>query len=208
MDRKVGQPNIWLEVVVVFAVGALGSIGHVYVAIGVQEALEDPESVYFSLIAYALEPVILVFVLWLGYSVGLHLIANRVFNARGPIRRLFKLTAWALVPLGVAYALRSVVLFLVYRTLEMEQVLAGDRSIGWSGALDAVVSEGTADPLYLLAPVLLLGGVLASAYLLVYAVQETKDLDRDAALRVVAVPAGVHSLYVLWTLVTLAGNAL
>jgi hypothetical protein len=73
MERKVGQPNIRWEVVTVLVIGALGAAGLAYVGDQITRA-SGADYVVFPVIGTALEPIIGAFVLWVGYSVALHLI--------------------------------------------------------------------------------------------------------------------------------------
>ena len=205
MDRKVGQPTLRMEIVVVLLIGAVGAIGYGYVGMGI---LDDTnmESLRFPVLGMVAKPIIGIVVLWLTYSVGLHVLANRVFNSRGPIRRLLKLVAWALIPVAVGNLIQSIAVYLAFQDVDYAASLGEAQTAGLNSGIDAVMAEGTSDPLYLLVPIALILSVLASGYLLVYAVQNAKDLDRDDARKAVGVLVGVHLVYLLWEAATVAGN--
>jgi len=205
MDRKVGQPNLRMEFVVVFTVGVLGAVGNAYVGLNIVDAMGDSETAQLPVAGYVAEPVIGAVLLWFGYSFGLHLISNRVFNTRDPLRRVLKATAWALIPVGVGNLLRLGVLYLVYTGVDYESVLAENDGTGFNTGLDAVLSEGASDPLYVLAPLITVLAALATGYLLVYATQSAKDLPREEAFRVVAPLVAVHVLYIAWSAVNALG---
>jgi hypothetical protein len=205
MDRKVGQPSLRLEIVVVLIVGALGALGQAYIGLETLSIAES-ETLRFPVIGITLEPIIGALILWIGYAVGLHLVSNKVFRARGSPRRLLKLTAWALMPLGVGNLLRSAVMYVAFSDLDYEQTIADATGSGRGAPLNAVMAEGTSDPLILLAPLVVVLSAVASGYLLVYAVQTVKDLDRDEAVKTAGVIVGLHALYVLWGAVGLVGN--
>jgi len=202
MEQKAGQPKIRTEVLTVLLVGFLGSLGAIYVT---QEALAftDSDTAQITAIGLALEPIFGAVVLWIGYTLGLHALA-RYFDGRGVLRRLLKTTAWALIPLGVGNLLRSGAVYVLYQGIDIAAVVE-EGSDG--GAVEAVAQAGAGEPLYLVGQILLLLGVLGSGYLMVYAVQTAKDLDRKPAIRAVAVPLSVHVLYLLWTTVQAVGIA-
>ena len=144
MERKAGQPNIRQEILTVLIVGALGSLGAVYIG---QRALAvtENESAQLTAIGMAAEPIVGAVLLWVGYTLGLHVIARR-YGEHGVIRRLLKTTAWALIPVGVGNLLRSGALFLTYRGIDPQAVSIEGRK---SDVVQAFADAGVGEPLYL-----------------------------------------------------------
>lgn len=198
MDRKVGEPTLRREILTLLVVGAVGSVGLAYVGRQMLSAYEAAEIIRFPLIGLVLRPLAGVFLLWLGYSLGIHLLANRVYNARGPISRVLKPTAWALLPMGFANLVRSAVLYLVVQDVDIATVIEEGELFGLFDPITLVMDAITTQPLYLLAPLASILSILVSGYLLVYAVQSAKDLSRPEGPRLVAALVGIHLAYVLW----------
>jgi hypothetical protein len=196
MKQKAGQPNIRREIMTVLIVGVLGSLSAVYIGQRALAVAED-ESAQLTAIGMAIEPIVGALLLWVGYTLGLHVVASR-YDGHGVIRRLFKTTAWALIPVGVGNLLRSGALFTIYRGIDPRTVSIERPD---SDTVQAFTDAGADDPLYLVGQVLLVAGILCSGYLMTYAVQWSKDLDREDAFRTAAVPVAIHVLYVLWVTV-------
>lgn len=205
MDRKVGQPTLRWEILAVLVIGAVGSVGLAYVGRQTMTAYDASEILRFPMIGLVLRPVFGIAVLWVGYSVGIHLLANRVYNARGPLVRVLKPAAWALLPMGLANLVRSAVLYVVIQDIDIETVVEEGDLFGLLDPITLVMDAITDEPLYLLAPLATLLAILGTGYLLVYAVRASKDLSREEATRVVAVLAGIHVMYVLWTVGQMVG---
>lgn len=199
MDRKVGQPKIRREIITVLMIGILGSLGLFYVG---EQIINEAaaETATFNVIGVVLGPVIGALVLWIGYSVALHVIALQ-FNGRGPIRRVFKLSAWALIPIGIGNLIKSIALYLVYQDIDVAEILADLPR----GPTDTVLAAGMEEPIYIAAVIISILLILWTGYLLIFAVQNAKNVSRDVALKVVAVPVAIHVLYVVWNLAQLLG---
>jgi len=198
MMRRDGKRGLRWEFAVVVLVGILGAVGHAYVSWRVISATET-ETLRFVLAGFVLEPLFGIFLVWFGYAIVLHYLANSVYNSRRPLSQLLKLVAWSIVPIGLGNLLRSGVLFLTFRDVEYETVLENQDARGLTEGLGPVLEAGMSDSLYLLAPVLIASTVIASGYLLVSATATAKDISRDDALRVVAVVVGAHVLYILYS---------
>lgn len=196
MDRKVGQPNVRIEFFAILFFGVFGAIGHAYVGWQILTTRPEIDSLQFGVIGLVLEPVLGIVFLWAAYSIGLHLIADKAFQARGPLRRLLTLTAWALTPIAVGNLLRSAVIYLVFRDLEYRSILEEGQT-AYLEPIDAVMKTGMSEPLYLLAPVITMLAILASGSLMVFAAQNAKDLSHHEASKAVALLVAVHILYIL-----------
>lgn len=205
MDRKVGQPTIHWEVVTVLLVGAIGSVGLAYVGQQTLSSYDASELLRFPVMGLVVRPIAGMVVLWVGYSIGIHLLANRVYNARGPVARVLKPTAWALVPMGLANLVRTAVMYLIVQDVDIRAVLEQGDLFGLLDPITLVMDAIMDRPLYLLAPLATVVAIIASGYLLVYATQSAKDLPREEAIRTVAVLVGIHLAYVVWTVSQMVG---
>jgi len=204
MERKSSLRGLQWETLIILVIGGLGAVGHAYVAWDLNTAIRM-ETLIFPIISYTIEPILGAFLIWVGYSLGIHLIANRVYNSRGPLSRTMKLVAWALLPIGVGNLLRSAVLYFAYADVDWEQALEDADLTSRGQGIDVVLETGMEEPVYVLAPILLIVAVLATGYLLVPAVQTAKDLSRNDARRVAGVVIGVHVLYLLLGVVDVIG---
>lgn len=204
MERKSGLRSLRWETLVVLLIGVLGTVGHAYVAWDINTST-GIDTLIFVMISYTIEPILGAFIIWVGYSVAVHLIANRVYSSRGPLSRTMKLVAWALLPIGVGNLLRSAVLYFVYTGVDWEQVLQDEDLTSLEQGIDVLLEVGMEEPVYAIAPLLLILAVLATGYLLIPAVQAAKDLSRNNARRVAGVVVGIHVLYLLRELVNVVG---
>jgi len=197
MDRKANEPNMRWEIVLVLLVGAMATPGVYYVG---QRALEvsNDATMRFAVAGRIARPVIYAIVIWVAYTIALHFI-SRHYRGRGPIRRLFKGVAWSLVPFGIGNLVLSAGLFLAFQNVNVEEGLQAGATA--SDQLASLFNSQIQEPILAAATVFLVLTILASGYLMTFAVQQSKDLTRDQALRVVAIPVVLHVLYVLWTLV-------
>lgn len=199
MDRKIRGRRLRWEIVLLLVVGALGTPGAVLVAQSLLEEVENGgEFLRFQLIGFAIEPVVGIFLVWLGYAVVGHLVASRVFNGRGPIRRLLKGSAWALLPVGIGNVARTVAIYFAFRGESMPDNPEGTTLVE---QYQSVLEVGLNKPEVVAATVVLVLAVLASGYLLSFAIKHSKDISEDDARKAAAIPAGGFALYLLWGLV-------
>lgn len=205
MDRKVGQPTLRWEILTVLVIGALGSIGLAYLGRQILTTYDASEIVRFPVAGVVLAPVFGSVVLWLWYAFGSHLLANRVYGSRTPLRRTLKATPWALLPLGVANLVRSAVIYLVVQDLDVEAVIEGGDTFGLFDPISLVTAAVVTEPLFLIAPVVMVLAVLSTGTLLVHAVESAKALPRAEAVRVVALLVSIHLLSILWDLLRAYG---
>jgi hypothetical protein len=195
-EGRINSPTIRWEVTIVALVGALSLPGVYYVTTVAAPVINSAE---FSFVRAGrlLRPVVIPFLLWIGYALFFHLLANRL-RGRGPPGRLLKGTAWALLPLGVGNLLRSAAMIFVYTRFDVESAMSGrDAREQVTSLLDA----GLGEPAMLVAVVLFAGLVLWSGYLMTYVVQVAKDIERRQAFTLVAPPVAIHVLFVLLALV-------
>lgn len=200
MNRRDGKRGLRWEFAIVTLIGALGAVGHAYVSWRVSSAA-DTGSLSFSLLGYLLEPLFGVFVLWFGYSIALHYLANSIYDSRNSIFRILKLVPWAIIPIGVGNLLRSGVLFLTFREVDYQAVLADQDSTVLTQGIEPVLEAGMSDPVYLLAPGFVGSTVVVSGYLLISAVETAKAISRQDALKTVGVVIGIHLVYIVYNAV-------
>lgn len=199
MERKVRGRTIWLEVLVVLVSGLLGSAGLVFLVRLVLSLTEELTGYSnFQAIGFAIEPVLGIFAFWFGAAVVMHFVAGH-YNSRGPIRRLLKASAWAMVPIGLGNLVRSVAIVIAYRNVGQDDVTLEPGSFD---AHVAVLQDLHMDgPIVLLGTLVLLATVVWSGYLLSFAVEAAKqNLSEADARKTAAVPTAILLLYLLWAL--------
>lgn len=196
MERKVQKPSLWREGIVVFLSGALGSIGLFYM---IQQFLSVHDSsgyTPFNAFAVFAEPVFGIFALWILYSVLGHFIADRM-HARGPIKRVIKLSAWALIPVGIGNLVRSIAIFLAYRNFDPADISFEED--GFHAQLAEFTELHMTDPIVLVGTAVLIATAVWSGYLLALALEDAKKgLSFDDARKVAAIPSGIFVLYLVW----------
>lgn len=203
MERQIGKPTTRWELITLLVVGVLGAIGMAYIGTLIFEARPDNDNLNFPVIGLVLEPVIGIYILWIVYSVGIHLIANKVYNARGPIKRVFQASAWAMIPIGVANLVQTIAFYFVFQNIDIDQAISETTAL--EDPVDAVVQTGMEEPLYLIVPLVTILALAATWYLLVRAVEASKGLDRPDAVRTAGIIVGLHILYIVWQTLQVQG---
>lgn len=195
MERRIQGRHLRWELVLLLVIGGLGTPGTALVAQSfLQQAGQGGEMLRFELIGFVIEPIIGVFLVWLGFAVGAHLVAAYAFNGRGPIKRLLKGTAWALVPLAVGNLARTAAVYLAFR----DESFTDDPGTGTIvDRFQSVQESALAEPAITVGVLVLVVAVLYSGYLLSYAVRHAKRIPLDDARKAAAVPVGVFVLYLL-----------
>lgn len=195
-ERKVGEPHIRTEIVLVLLIGALQLPGTLYV---ISQVLDEEASAEMRIAAagWVIRPLLIMLLLWVGYSVIIHLISGH-FGGRNPPGQIFKGAAWAFLPIGLGNLAQAAALFLIFRNADV-----GERLDGLTPAhrLEAVFESSMNEPLMMVAVLVFGLSILVSAYLLIWVVISAKELTREDALKVVAVPTIVHLAFVVWALV-------
>jgi len=189
------------EAFVVTLIGLLGAIGPIYIGKQLLDQTETVPYLEFQIFGQIFQPVLIAFVAWFGYSMVAHLIANRL-NSRSPFKRLLRPTAWALVPLGIGYLIRSVAIIVSAQLNPPEIEVQG------AGGAEAIVREFMivqvfAEPVVIVATVVLLGTLGWTGYLFAHAIEHAKELDSDTALKIAAVPVGIHAIVIIYDLIGL-----
>lgn len=200
MDRKIRGRSLRWETVLVLVIGGLGAVGPAYVSQFILGELPEEQGAFleFQLLGFTLEPIIGIFVLWFAAAVVAHLVASRVYNGRGPIRRLLKSSAWALVPIGVGNLARSLGLFVAFQGVDVPDSPEG-ATLGEQ--FQSVLAVGIDQPAVLVAGLVLVVTVVLSGYLLSFSVKHAKGISEDDARKTAAVPMGAFALFLLWGLV-------
>lgn len=199
MERKIRGRQLRWEIVLLVVIGGLGAPGTAYVAQSLLEQVgQGGELLRFQLIGFVIEPVLGIFLVWLTYAVTTHIAASRAFNGRGPIRRLLKSSAWALVPVGVGNLVRTVAIYFAFRGESLPDDPEGNTLVE---QFQSIIEIGLSKPEVAAATVVLIITVLYSGYLLSFAVKHSKDIQEDDARKAAAIPAGAFALYLAWGLV-------
>lgn len=192
---KAQDRSVALEFIVVLLIGAIGSIGAYIFAQTVFRLAETGGYSNFQAMGLVLEPVFGIILFWIGGAFTCHFVAG-LYNGRGPIRRLLKLSAWAMVPIALGNAVRTAVIYLTYNDMTPEDVDFGFAG-GFTEQAEILRESSANDALMLVAMLVLILSVVAAWYLLSYAVANAKNIDLDDARKVAAVPSGIFVLYLL-----------
>lgn len=201
ISRRATQPGFKLEAALITVFGLLGTVGLGLVGM---EALGsyggNEETLRIEFIGAALRPFGALVALWIGYTLIGHLSAG-IYGGRGPASRLFRGAAWSLIPIGIWFALRSIVIYVLFQDVEYTDPEGFSASEHFQYFMD----EALNDPIY--AGFLLLGVLFAvwSGHLFSKAIEQAKDIPLDDARKIAAIPAGVVALYLIWSAIGRAG---
>lgn len=191
IERQVTSRGIRVEIGIVVLVGVLNAAGLVVVGQNVNQLLEDSAQMNFVIAGQVMGPIIAAFMLWFLHSAAFHFIA-RFFRGRGGISLLLKGVAWALFPLGIAGLIRSIAIVFVYEGIDLLNALESADSTDPQEEFAALLQTGFEDPILIATSVLMLLAVAWSGYLMVFAVQHGKNVDRSSAMRIVAAPVAIQ----------------
>lgn len=195
MQRRLDRRGLSLEVVIVLLCGILGAAGRAYVALEIWNKIESPlPYLNFTLIGYIIRPIVFVLGVWLVYILTTHLLANS-FGGRGPISRLARTSAWAVIPFGVWLLLRSLVLIVLFLNVTIPPSPEG---ISPDAQLQTILELGLGGSAYFLTFVLGLAFVAWSWRLLTVAVGDAKDIEEANARKLAAIPAVLTALWLLY----------
>lgn len=203
LRAKARKRGLGREAVIVFLVGALASAGHAYVVTQLFEVVDPVGYGTFFAIAYVLEPLIAVIAFWIGAAMLTHFISRR-FNARGRLSRVFKLSAWATLPVAVGAVVYSAVLVFAYRDVDPEAV--DIEASAFDEQLAALQAIQMNEALEIVALLVLILSLLGVGYLLWRAIYIAKEnLSEDDARTVAAVPVAIAILYLVYVLLRTMG---
>ncbi|MCU4974056.1 YIP1 family protein [Halobacteria archaeon AArc-m2/3/4] len=189
-----------LEVVMVFVFGLVGSIGMLFFSWQVWSITDNmPAYTEFELTGEVVGPILFVFFVWILYTVTAHLLAN-LYGGRGPIVRLFRTSAWAMIPIALWLLLRSIVQIFLFYTMEFPSNRQELSNLGFDieEQIASLLETGLEDLIYVATILLGIVFVVWSWNYLSIAVQESKDLSPDEAKKVAGVPAGILACYLLY----------
>lgn len=194
--QRTTKRGVKWEAALVTVFGLLGAVGVAYVgsqALGAYEG--DGATLRFEFIGAALRPAAALILLWIGYTVFSHLLAS-FFGGRGPIIRLFRASAWSLIPMGIWLTIRSIVIAVLFLGVSFP---ADPEGMSAEEEFQSLMELGIDSPVYVATMVLGVLFALWSGHLLAKAVEEAKDISPDEARKIAAVPTALVALYVLWT---------
>lgn len=196
-DQKKREPSMRRELLLLFLIGALGAAGVGYVGYMFLDAVAgERDLMRVQFVARALTVLVGPFVLWVYYTLVTQGVAYTM-NSRGPLSRLFKITAWSLVPMAIANLVYSVAMFLAYRDVDVPENPPGTRV---EDQVDFLFGLANDDPLLILAWIVTALAAVYSGYLLSIGLQRLRDLSESQARRAVSLPVVGHVAWVLYTL--------
>lgn len=196
VQRRSDHRGITKEVVVVLVCGLVGSIGFAYVALEMMNQVDDPlPYTNYTLLGEVLGPVFFVLSVWVLYSLTSHFLA-RFFGGRGPVSRMFRVAAWAIVPLGVWLLLRSIVIIALFFTVDIPAVPEG---VSPQMQVQNVLELGLEGPIYFATVLLGIGFVVWSWHLLAVGISAAKEISEENARHLAAIPAAIVVLYLVRT---------
>lgn len=198
IHRRLNSPSFRLEIIFIFICGILGSAGLLYYMYDVMNSLGDGQGftyLPYSLLGIAISPLALLLIAWLWYSVSSHFLANFA-NGRGPIIRLFRASAWSLIPVAIWLVIRSIVIFVLF-FLEDLPAEPEETVVTPDALANHYLEMGLEDPVYVAVMASSVLFVAWSWHLLSISISEAKSVTLDTARQLAAVPAGVLALYLL-----------
>lgn len=196
VQRRSEKRGLTLEAVVVLVCGLLGSIGFAYVSLEMLNQVENPlPYTNYTLIGKALSPVFLALAVWLLYGVTAHFLAGFA-GGRGPISRIFRTAAWAIVPIGAWLLLRSIVIVVLFFTVDIPAVPDG---LTPQAQVSNVLELGLEDPIYFVTYLVGVLCVVWSWHVLAVGISAAKELSEEKARKIAAVPAIIVALYLVRT---------
>lgn len=202
------------EVLVILIVGAIGTAGFYFAvqqilgefALGAGETVLNPDQprmddttarqVRFRMA----HPIIGMFLLWVFYTTGYY-VGSWVFSGHGTYFRLFKNTAWALVPYALGNLAMTLGLVFTYYGLEIEARLPGlpERNVAY------LFNQGYTELPMILVPLVKILLLVWVTYIGAAAIHHAMQIPKERAYRLAAVPAVLHAGYLLWIALGRAG---
>lgn len=193
--RRVDRRGARMESILVLFLGLLGSIGLAYFSFELYGALEQPiANLEYNLIGETIRPVAFLLAIWIVYTVASHILAG-IYGGRGPVIRILRVSAWSLIPLGIWYIIRSLVMIYLFLSVEFPEEPEGFEA---ATHIEYTLELGLEDPLYVMVLLLGLPFVVWSWHLLAIGVAEVKDISVENSRKVAAVPAGIVAVYIVW----------
>ncbi len=196
IENKIRQRGVKYEVILVLILGALSSPGLYYLGEEVLD-LTDSDEMVFVVTGIIVRPVLILLLLWVVYSMLFYFVGNHL-GGHGSIRGIFKGTAWAMIPLGLANLAQSAAFWWTYQDFDIEGNLDG---FGPAEQMDSVLYAGITEPAILASLAILILTLVWSGWLMIYTVEQAKNLPRETAMKLVAVPIAAHILLIIWAVI-------
>ena len=195
MRRTLDGRGLRRATLLIALLGVAGAVGPLYFALRLLGSLEEPSgAVLLRLAALVVVPVLNATAAWVVYA-GLSNTLARLYDGDGRLVRLLRPTAWALVPVGLGYLVRSLALVASVAWMPPETLAAVAAGATQEGTVSAAFEAAMSGPVVLASTAVLAATILWSGYVLSFAVEYEEGIPRRDALRVAMVPAGIYALY-------------
>lgn len=205
VKRNDGRGGYGVEMALVAALGVLGAIGPLYYAHQMRLIVDDPADSFGNhLVGLVLVSFGMVFGVWVVYALVSHALA-RLSGGRGRLNRLFHLTAWALLPLGIGYLARSIALVVTFRSMASDELPTVIADAERGREVIVGFETGIGEPVAVVGAVVLAATILWSGYVLSFAVEHEYGIGRRRAIAIAMTPAVVYALYELFDALEEAG---
>lgn len=192
-----GKRGIVREILLIAVIGVVGLIGTLYAVQTLRGEYSGDiltDDVNMQLWGNAIAPLVGAFLLWFGFTVALYAV-SWLYSTAGGFYRLWKNTAWSLLPLLFANLILTAAYAVTTYTAELNG--ADERNSSHPDAIAAFMWEQLAhDPVVVGAYALSIVFIVWSGYIAAHGVAEVRKLEIDEAYRVVAVPVVAYALYV------------
>lgn len=200
-DDHVGSRGIVSELAVVAFVGLLGVVGNYYAhGILVEQAqlanLPLTDEVRFQLWGNVAAPLVGALVLWVGLAAALYGV-SWLYSTVGGFYETLKRSAWALVPLAFANLIHTIAIAWAATGFEFPDGAQMPSRVPEQQAA-YVWSQAAGETAVVAATLVGIVFVAWAGYIAAHAIEGVRDLERDEALRVAAVPTIAYALYVAY----------
>lgn len=205
-EEYVGERGIKSELVLVVFIGLVGFAGHYYarsqlVTVAEEAGVAVGNEASFNLWGIAAEPLVGIFLLWVGFSAALFVL-SWLYSTVGTFYRVLKDVAWALVPLFVFNLLNTAAL--AYSAFTLQESDITDRTIPRApDQKTTILWDIVAGEVFVVATIFV-GALLTlwCGYIALHAIEDIRKLERRDAYKVVGAPTLVFALYLVYDAVT------
>jgi len=205
-EEYVGERGIRSELVVVLFIGLVGFAGHFYarsqlVTIAEEAGVAIGNETDFNLWGIAAEPLVGIFLLWIGFSAVLFAL-SWLYSTVGTFYRVLKDVAWAMVPLFVFNLLNSAALGYSAFTLQESDIT--DRTIPRAPDQKTTILWDVVSGEVFVVATVFVGAIMVlwSGYIALHAIEDIRQLQRRDAYIVVGVPTLGFAIYLVYDAVT------
>jgi hypothetical protein len=205
-EDYVGERGIRSELVVVLFMGLVGFAGHYYarsqlVTIAEEAGVAIGNETNFNLWGIAIEPLVGIFLLWVGFSAVLFAL-SWLYSTVGTYYQVLKNVAWALVPLFVFNLLNSVAL--AYSAFTLQESDITDRTIPRAPQQKTTILWDVVTGEVFVVATVIVGALLTlwCGYIALHAVEDVRKLQRRDAYIVVGIPTLGFAIYLVYDAVT------